>query len=331
MAESLKNQRYMPTPRTGGGSTASQRLACVFLLPVLALVASAVGTPARAQPAQAPTAKGTSRSGQDDLGEIGRKLANPVSDVWALFTEFDLFFSDGDDNLGEPEVGGRMIFQPIIPFPLYGSGDKAWKLITRPNVPIVFSQPIATGFNDFKQVGGLGDIQLLTHFAPPAGNWLIGAGPCWLFPTSTNDALGRQQWGIGPSGVVGYKAKQFMAAVVPQYYFSIGSRRDRGNDVQDASYLNLLYFFPLGAGRRLADRNQPDHHLRPPGDVGQPLERPDRADGREDDADRPPPGEVRVRRGVLRREPEDFGQRFQFKLNIIPVIPSLVQKPILGE
>jgi hypothetical protein len=28
---------------------------------------------------------------------------------------------------------------------------------------------------------------------------------------------------------------------------------------------------------------------------------------------------------------EDFGQRFQFKLNIIPVIASLVEKPILGQ
>jgi Cdc6-like AAA superfamily ATPase len=69
----------------------------------------------------------------------------------------------------------------------------------------------------FRSWRGLGDIQLLTHFAPPTGNWLIGVGPCWLFPTSTNDHLGRQQWGIGPSGVIGYKAKHWMSAIVPQY------------------------------------------------------------------------------------------------------------------
>jgi hypothetical protein len=27
---------------------------------------------------------------------------------------------------------------------------------------------------------------------------------------------------------------------------------------------------------------------------------------------------------------EDFGQRFLLKLNIIPVIPSLIKKPLLG-
>jgi hypothetical protein len=112
--------------RTEGSSAAGKRVARGCLLLVVTLLASAVGTTARAQPAQAPTATASSRPQQQDLSEIGRKLANPVSDVWGLFTEFDLFFSDGDDNLGEPEVGSRMIFQPIMPFPLCGSGDKEW-------------------------------------------------------------------------------------------------------------------------------------------------------------------------------------------------------------
>ena len=56
------------------------------------------------------------------LSEIGAKLANPVADVWALFTQFDLTFSDGDLNTGDAKVGVNMIFQPIMPFPLYGEG-----------------------------------------------------------------------------------------------------------------------------------------------------------------------------------------------------------------
>jgi hypothetical protein len=56
------------------------------------------------------------------LAEIGNKLANPVSDVWALFTQFGITSSDGDVNTGNPEAGGNIIFQPILPFPLYGEG-----------------------------------------------------------------------------------------------------------------------------------------------------------------------------------------------------------------
>src|SRR5258708_13478310 len=35
-------------------------------------------------------------SGQQDLSEISKELTNPVSNVWSMFTAFDLFFSDGN-------------------------------------------------------------------------------------------------------------------------------------------------------------------------------------------------------------------------------------------
>jgi hypothetical protein len=98
------------------------------------------------------------------LAEIGAKLSNPVSDVWALFTEFDLTFSDGDLNTGNAKIGARMIFQPILPLPLYGQGEQEWKLITRPNIPVLFSQPVPKSFDEFNNLGGLGD----THC------------PCWF-------------------------------------------------------------------------------------------------------------------------------------------------------
>src|SRR5258705_13637575 len=80
-----------------------------------------------------------SGSERGSLGEIGQELTNPVSNVWSLFTEFDLTFSDGDLKKGSSNVGGRMIFQPVLPFPLYGQGQDQWKLITRPTIPVLFS------------------------------------------------------------------------------------------------------------------------------------------------------------------------------------------------
>jgi hypothetical protein len=38
------------------------------------------------------------------------------------------------------------------------------------------------------------------------GDWIVGAGPVFLLPTATNDVLGADQWGIGPTGVA---LKQF--------------------------------------------------------------------------------------------------------------------------
>lgn len=90
-----------------------------------------------------------------------------------------------------------------LPLPLFGEGENQWKLITRPTVPILFSQPVPKGFEDFSSVGGIGDIQLPMLVAPPAGHWTLGAGATWLLPTATRDEFGRDQWGAGPALVLG--------------------------------------------------------------------------------------------------------------------------------
>ncbi len=185
---------------------------------------------------QEPTA-----ASQSDLAETGRKLSNPLSDVWALFSRFDLNFSDGDVNLGDEKIGSKMLFQPVLPFPLYGQGAKKWNLITRPTIPILFSAPVPTGFNTFDHKGGLGDIQLPFVISPPTGNLLLGGGPAFLFPTATDDAFGRDQWGLGPALVVGYLTPKVTFVVFGQYYLGIGSEGDREPGVRDAQYLNLLY------------------------------------------------------------------------------------------
>lgn len=262
------------------------------------------------------------------LAEVGAKLANPVSDVWALFTEFDLFFSDGDLNRGSSKVGGRMIFQPVLPFPLYGRGDEAWKFITRPAIPVLFSQPIPKGLDDFANLGGLGDTQLPMLISPPSGNWLLGLGPTWLFPTATQEEFGQQQWGVGPAAVIGYHTKEWVGGVFPQYTFGIGGWN--GNDKPDASYLSMLYFFvynlpdawQIGFNPTISydDNASSGNHWNVP--VGLFVAKTTRI------GKMPVKFQLGVEYSVVSQD--DFGQRAQIKLNIIPVIPSLVKTPILG-
>ena len=95
------------------------------------------------------------------LGDVGAKLANPMADIWAMTMSFNgPQFFDGNLNRGDSKLGGGVNVEPVMPFPIYGTGENQWKLITRPVIPILFSQPIPTGFNQTKQRGGLGDIQL---------------------------------------------------------------------------------------------------------------------------------------------------------------------------
>jgi len=273
------------------------------------------------EPESNPTAQGG-----ENLQEINRKLTNPVSDVWALFTEFDLFFSDGNVNQGNAQPGARMLLQPIMPIPLHGQGKDEWKLITRPTLPILFSQPVPTGFDQFTHLGGLGDLQLPTMVAPPTGKLIFGLGPDWLFPTATRTEFGRQQWGVGPAGVIGYATKEVTAAVLPQYYFGIGGWGDK----PDANYMSLLYVFIYHLPNGWDIGTNPSityDHTATSGNqwnvpVGLFIGKMVRV------GKVPLKFQLGIEYSVLKEN--DFGQQAQIKLNIIPVIPSLIRRPVFG-
>ena len=267
-------------------------------------------------------------SGQQDLSEISKELTNPVSNVWSMFTEFDLFFSGGNINTGNSKIGGRMIFQPVLPFPLYGEEQGQWKLITRPFIPVLFSQPFPKGFNDFSNLGGLGDTQLPLLVSPPTGNWLLGLGPTWLLPTATRTQFGQQQWGAGPAFIVGYKAKDWIAGAFPQYTWRIAGWN--GKEKPDASFGSIQYFFAyslpnawqIGTNPLINynDKATPDNKWNVP--VGLFVSKMTKV------GNVPVKFILSIEYSVVSQQA--FGQRAQVKLDIIPVIPSMVKKAIFG-
>jgi hypothetical protein len=303
---------------------ASSRAPALILVVCMALVATAASAH---DPDAPPVTQDTSE--HDYLADVGAKLANPVSDVWAHFTQFGLTFSDGDVNTGDPKIAGNLIYQPILPVPLFGEGDEQWKLIVRPAIPIVFGQPTPTGFNQFDRDSGIGDMALPLVASPPIEHLLVALGPTFLFPTSTKDVLGRRQFGIGPAGILGWKTKDWVAGVFPQYFFGIGSRGDQGS-MPDASNMQLLYFFfynlpdawQIGFNPTITfdDKATSDNKWNVP--IGLVVAKTTKIAGR------PVKLQFGLEYSVVSQD--DFGQRFQIKLNLIPVIQSLIKKPIFG-
>ena len=198
--------------------------------------------------------------------------------------------------------------------------------VTRPTLPILFSQPVPTGFDQFTHLGGLGDLQLPTLIAPPTGKMIFGLGPDWLFPTATRTEFGRQQWGVGPAGVFGYITKEFTAVVLPQYYFGIGGWGDK----PDANYMTMLYAFiyHLPGGWDIGTNPTINYdHTASSGNrwnvpvgffIGKMVKI-----GR-----MPVKCQLAIEYSVVHES--DFGQRAQIRLNIIPVIPSLIKNPLFG-
>jgi len=280
--------------------------------------------------ASAPAAPGgPAASEHGSLAEVGAKLANPVSDVWALFTQFGFTSADGDANLGDEQFGGNVLFQPIMPIPLFGKGKDSWKIIMRPTVPLLLGTPVPAGFDDFGHKTGLGDTLLPLPVAWPAGNWLLALGPAFTLPTSTVTAFGRQQWAAGPTGILGYKTKDWIALVFPQYYFGIGSRGDQGKK-PDASYMSLLYAlvynlpdaWQIGMNPVINYDNKAKSGNRWNVPVGMMAAKTTKI------GNRPVKFQFGVEYSVVNQDA--FGQRVLLKLNIIPVIQSLIKDPLLG-
>jgi hypothetical protein len=139
--------------------------------------------------------------GQVSAKELSQQSANPVGKLAFVFTQFAATFSDGDLNTGDSHLAGNITFQPIIPIPLYGSGDDEWRIVSRPTINLSIEQPVPDGgVNNFDRKTELGDLLVPLPLAIPnriAGKWLLALGPSFSFPTATDDAFGKDQWCAG--------------------------------------------------------------------------------------------------------------------------------------
>lgn len=281
--------------------------------------------------AQEPSRQASgSGAGQGSLAELGAKLSNPLSDVWALFTEFDFNWSEGDISDGEHKFGSDMLFQPVLPFKL----TEDWKLITRPVVPVAFGVPVPDGINEsqgrasFDYKRGLGDIQLPVLFSPnpkPGGRLMVGAGPTFVLPTATSDELGADKWQAGPALVGVYKTKKVTAGALGQYWWSFASQGSNKPDTSNGSFLYFFFYNLPDAWQIGTDPTVTYNDKASSGDkwnvpVGLTVAKMTKI-GRV-----PVKFQFGVEKSVVRQD--DFGQDWQVKLNIIPVIPALVKNPL---
>jgi hypothetical protein len=207
-------------------------------------------------------------------------------------------------------------------------------VLIRPAVPIQFAAPRPDGINNTNYDGGLADILLPALLTPSqnitGSNVIFGIGPALTLPTSTKVQLGRRQWQLGPAAVVGWKTKDYVVGVFPQYFFGVGGRGDQGSNIENASNMNLLYFAFLNLPNAWQIGTNPaityDHKAGrgnkwniPVGIVVAKTTKIGKM---------PVKFQLGVEYSAVSQD--DFGKRAVIKLNIIPVIGSLVKGPIFG-
>ena len=160
--------------------------------------------------------------------ELAKALTNPVAAL--ISVPFQLNY---DSDIGSEDKGDRYLlnFQPVIPISL----NADWNIISRTILPVVAQDDTSPGAGS---QSGLGDVVQSVFFSPKQpteSGWIWGAGPVFLLPTATDNRLGAEKWGFGPTAVALKQAGPWTYGALANHLWSVAGDDDR-QDIS-ATYL----------------------------------------------------------------------------------------------
>ncbi len=161
-------------------------------------------------------------SGDAQAAELAKQLSNPVASLISLPFQANWDFGLGDDN-GERFT---LNIQPVIPIAL----TPEWNLIVRTILPVI-DQSDAFGPGSGNQ-SGLGNVTqsfFLSPSAPGPGGIIWGIGPVGYYPTNTDDLLGPDKWGVGPTIVALVQKEGWTVGVLANQIWSVAGDSDAQN------------------------------------------------------------------------------------------------------
>jgi hypothetical protein len=172
------NERRIPNMKR----TRSPHLTAVVLVGVLACATTLIGQEAATDDEAAKAAA------------LAKATLNPIASLISLPLQNNFDWGAGPNDDG---FQYKLTVQPVIPISL----STNWNVISRTILPYVYQE----NYIGTSSQSGLADTVQSLFFSPvkPAkGGWIWGAGPVLQIPTATDDLLGEEKWGAGPTAVV---------------------------------------------------------------------------------------------------------------------------------
>lgn len=294
----MRLTRLMLRNASGFGAAATR------IVPLWAVIALALSPVAVAQ--TPPTVSGSA-------AEVARALANPNTSLGVLGFPIDFVRFGGDLPDASDQNGFKISFQPSLPVPL-GAGVN---FFARPLVPVFLSQPVPT-VTGFESRAGLGDIGFDAGVGKTFASGVIAVGGIvGSLPTATSDALGTDQFLLGPELLVGWLQRWgVIGALVTQSWRVTG-----GDASEPASITGGQYFYTFHLANAWQISAQPTWSYNHKAGDGNKLAFPVGIGVSKTAIAGTTPWKLSLQYWYYVAAPQQFGPRHQLRFQVAAVVP----------
>ena len=174
-------------------------------------------------------------SAMDSKDNLAQQLNNPLANMITVPVQNNFDYGGGRDDKG---FRYTLVAQPVLPFKL----NNDWNLITRTIIPFAHVDNVFPSSES-----GLGDIVQSLWFSPSRpteGGLVWGVGPAVLYPTASNDLLGAEQWGLGPTAVAVWLRGPWTFLLLGIHNWGLDPPDDRQRVNQSFGQIALAYTTP---------------------------------------------------------------------------------------
>ena len=180
------------------------------------------------------------------VDDIAMQLSDPNSVLGTLNFNLDYITFKGDLPGASDQSATRLTFQPVFPYPI----NDTTNFYLRPAVPVVIAQdvPTITGFkNKGVELGDIGFDAAVGKSLP--GGYVVVAGVVGTLPTATDDALGLDQWLLGPEVALGKVSKWGVLGLLVSHQWDVAGEDDFSTSITGGQY---FYTFNLSDGWQIS-------------------------------------------------------------------------------